>query len=87
MILFQASSTTKVKVSQIRHSVASMRGCWEWAGSLSGRFELGNLGQSENITDLPEATLQVGDMSHICIKFFLFPFLCCSLWAIDVPSL
>lgn len=56
-------------------------------GSLSGRFELGNLGQSENITDLPEATLQVGGMSHICIKFFLFPFLCCSLWAIDVPSL
>lgn len=64
---------------------ASLRGCWEQAGNLSGRYKLGNLGHSGNITDLLEATLLVGGMSHVLIKI-LFPILCCSLWAIDVPS-
>lgn len=43
-------------------------------------------GHRGNITDLPEAALQVGGVAPICIKVFLFPILNCSLGAIDVPG-
>lgn len=43
-------------------------------------------GHRGNITDLPEAALQVGGVAPICIKVFLFPILNCSLGAIDVPA-
>lgn len=72
----------------MRHSEWDVQQVWEAARerqAASVQIWARELGYKENITDLPEARLQVGGMAPICIKVLLFPSLNCSLWALHVP--